>query len=160
MGIRIRKTITMGPMRFTLSKSGIGCSIGIPGYRKSLHSSGRIQTTISLPGTGISHVKSEVLRAEIEGGEGPEVLNLMNTSPGIRSTQTDVEPTEVRVTTLQPTRRKSLPVVMIAAIWGFAATLRYATGGESAWLKLDDWFLWGSLICLSCIACTVIRKNG
>ena len=61
MGIRLRKTIRLGALRFTLSKSGISTSLGVPGFRKTINAAGREQTTVSLPGTGISHVSSKKL---------------------------------------------------------------------------------------------------
>ncbi|MFM7316607.1 MAG: DUF4236 domain-containing protein, partial [bacterium] len=35
MGFYFRKSIGVGPFRFNLSKSGIGVSTGIPGFRIS-----------------------------------------------------------------------------------------------------------------------------
>jgi hypothetical protein len=33
MGFYIRKSLSAGPFRFNLSKSGIGVSVGVPGFR-------------------------------------------------------------------------------------------------------------------------------
>lgn len=57
MGFRYRKTITILPgVRLTFSKSGIGISAGVKGARVTRHASGRVSRTLSLPGSGMSHV--------------------------------------------------------------------------------------------------------
>ena len=56
MGLRYRKSIKMGPFRINLSKSGIGYSVGVKGYRVTKKANGGYRTTTSIPGTGISHV--------------------------------------------------------------------------------------------------------
>ena len=57
MGVRFRKSKKLGPFRFTLSKSGIGVSAGVKGLRVTKSASGRVRTTVSIPGTGISYVQ-------------------------------------------------------------------------------------------------------
>lgn len=57
MGFRFRKSKKIGPFRITLSKSGISTSVGVKGFRVTKTASGRIRTTASIPGTGISYVK-------------------------------------------------------------------------------------------------------
>ena len=60
MGLRFRKTISLFPgVRLNLSKSGVGVSAGIPGLRGSINSSGRVTGTASIPGTGVSYVKTK-----------------------------------------------------------------------------------------------------
>ncbi len=57
MGFRIRKSIRLAPgVRMTFSKSGIGYSFGVKGYRVTHRADGRIQRTASIPGTGLSYV--------------------------------------------------------------------------------------------------------
>lgn len=57
MGIRFRKSINCGLFRINLSKSGIGYSVGVKGYRKTHKVGGGSRTTLSIPGSGISYVK-------------------------------------------------------------------------------------------------------
>lgn len=57
MGLRFRKSFNWGGIRINLSKSGIGYSYGIKGFRKTKKASGGHRTTLSIPGTGISYVK-------------------------------------------------------------------------------------------------------
>jgi hypothetical protein len=57
MGFRIRKFINLGGgFKINLSKSGIGYSWGIPGYRITKTAKGTTRRTYSIPGTGISYV--------------------------------------------------------------------------------------------------------
>ena len=58
MGWRIRKSINVGlGFKINISKSGIGYSWGVPGYRKTRKANGGNRTTYSIPGTGISYVE-------------------------------------------------------------------------------------------------------
>lgn len=56
MGFRFRKSFKVGPFRFTASKSGISSSFGVKGFRVTKRADGKTQTTVSIPGTGLSHV--------------------------------------------------------------------------------------------------------
>lgn len=56
MGMRIRKTLNVGPAKITASKSGLSSSVGVKGVRIGKMSNGRTQTTVSVPGTGVSYV--------------------------------------------------------------------------------------------------------
>ena len=63
MGLRFRKTISILPgVRLNLAKSSVGVSLGVPGMRASVNSKGRLTTTLGLPGTGISYVKTKSLK--------------------------------------------------------------------------------------------------
>lgn len=59
MGLRVRKTVKLGPFRWTISKSGISGSVGVKGYRVTKLANGKTMRTTSIPGTGISHVSVE-----------------------------------------------------------------------------------------------------
>lgn len=57
MSVRFRKSIGLGKgVRMTVGKRGLSASVGIPGFRVTAHSSGRVTRTVNLPGTGISNV--------------------------------------------------------------------------------------------------------
>lgn len=57
MGIRFRKSINLGGgFKVNLSKSGVGYSWGTKGVRYSKTATGKTRTTLSIPGSGISHV--------------------------------------------------------------------------------------------------------
>ena len=57
MGLRFRKSINIGPLRINFSKSGIGFSLGVKGFRVSRSAKGKMTATASLPGTGLSYVQ-------------------------------------------------------------------------------------------------------
>ena len=57
MGLRFRKSFSIGPLRINISKSGIGFSLGVKGFRVSRSAKGKMTATASLPGTGLSHVQ-------------------------------------------------------------------------------------------------------
>lgn len=64
MGFRYRKSINLGGgFRINLSKSGVGYSWGTKGFRITKTAKGTVRKTVSIPGTGISHVE--------EYGAGP-----------------------------------------------------------------------------------------
>lgn len=57
MSMRFRKSIKLGGgTKLNLSKSGVGVSTGVKGFRVSTNTSGRSRVTSSLPGTGLSYV--------------------------------------------------------------------------------------------------------
>lgn len=57
MGFRFRKSINLGGgFKVNLSKSGVGYSWGTKGVRYTKTATGKNRTTISIPGTGISHI--------------------------------------------------------------------------------------------------------
>lgn len=68
MGIRFRKSKKIGPVRVTVSKSGVGYSVGAKGLRVTQKADGGTRTTMSIPGTGISDVK--------ESGKSSERKNI------------------------------------------------------------------------------------
>lgn len=56
MAFKYRKSINLGGgFRINLSKSGVGYSWGIPGYRITKTANGRVRKTYSIPGTGVSY---------------------------------------------------------------------------------------------------------
>ncbi|CAB4343829.1 MAG: DUF4236 domain-containing protein [Actinobacteria bacterium] len=57
MGFRFRKSFKLfSGVRLNLSKTGVGASVGFPGFRLTKRADGKIQRTASIPGTGISYV--------------------------------------------------------------------------------------------------------
>jgi len=53
MSWSFRRSIRLGPLRFNLSKSGVGTSVGVRGFRVGKNAKGRDYSQISIPGTGI-----------------------------------------------------------------------------------------------------------
>lgn len=63
MGLRYRKSFKVAPgVRINVSNKSVGVSVGCKGYRKSVNSSGRVTTTIGIPGTGISYVDTKNIK--------------------------------------------------------------------------------------------------
>lgn len=59
MGFRYRKTVTLLPgVRMSITPKGIGYSAGVRGARMSRSATGRVTRTMSIPGTGLSHVQT------------------------------------------------------------------------------------------------------
>lgn len=55
MGLKYRKSINIGPLRINFSKSGVGFSLGVKGFRVGRSATGKTKATVSLPGTGLSY---------------------------------------------------------------------------------------------------------
>ncbi|WP_407312511.1 DUF4236 domain-containing protein [Desulfosporosinus sp. SB140] len=91
MGFRMRKSIKLGVgFRINLSKSGIGYSWGVPGYRITKTAKGTTRHTYSLPGTGLSYVDESKQRTHTSNNiSGPyneppvraDVLQDINSAP-------------------------------------------------------------------------------
>lgn len=59
MGLRFRKRISIIPgVNLNIGKKGVSVSTGVPGFRKTFHSSGRVTTSYGIPGTGLSYVET------------------------------------------------------------------------------------------------------
>ncbi|MGL4791168.1 MAG: DUF4236 domain-containing protein, partial [Anaerotignaceae bacterium] len=57
MGLRMRKSITICKgVRVNFGKTGTSLSFGTRGLRQTIHSSGRVTSSIGIPGTGLSYV--------------------------------------------------------------------------------------------------------
>ncbi len=53
MGWNLRRSLNLGPLRLNMSKSGIGYSVGVRGFRIGSGADSRKYTALSIPGTGI-----------------------------------------------------------------------------------------------------------
>lgn len=71
MGFRYRKSFKAGPFRATISKSGVSYSVGAKGARITKLANGKVQKTVSIPGSGLSYTstsgskKKQPLKSEI-----------------------------------------------------------------------------------------------
>ena len=82
MGVRFRKSINLGPFRFTISKTGISYSFGAKGLRITKTASGRVRTTASIPGTGVGYVKEKNISNNKKTSFSPrESVKQQNLSP-------------------------------------------------------------------------------
>jgi hypothetical protein len=53
MALYFRKRLGLGPLALNLSKSGVGLSLGVRGFRLGVTAHGRKYLSAGLPGTGI-----------------------------------------------------------------------------------------------------------
>lgn len=72
MGFRYRKSITLGKgIKLNLSKSGPSISFGTKGFRQTISATGRMTTSVGIPGTGASYTKTvsaKKLLGKLSGG--------------------------------------------------------------------------------------------
>jgi len=78
MGFRFRKSFGKGPFRVTVSKSGVGYSVGGKGFRYTKKAGGGTRTTASIPGTGISYVKDSGSGKTRSTSSGSAAQNVSN----------------------------------------------------------------------------------
>jgi hypothetical protein len=64
VGFSYRKSVKMGPFRMTASKSGISYSAGVKGARITRRANGKVQTTLSVPGTGLRYTTTSGTRRQ------------------------------------------------------------------------------------------------
>lgn len=77
MGLKFRKSINLGNgFRANLSKSGVGFSWGTKGFRVTKSASGKVKTTTSIPGTGLSYTQE----IPIPGTDKSKTSKAKNTS--------------------------------------------------------------------------------
>ena len=53
MGWGFRRSLKLGPLKLNFSKSGMGYSVGVRGFRVGQDAKGRAYTAASIPGTGL-----------------------------------------------------------------------------------------------------------
>ena len=77
MGFRMRKSIQLMPgVRLNMSRSGLGISAGVKGFRVTQRADGTLQRTVSIPGTGLSHVE------RLDGGKSAPSRSTPSRSTG------------------------------------------------------------------------------
>jgi hypothetical protein len=57
MAWRFRRSKTIGPFRTTVSKKGVGGSVGFLGFRVGVSPDGRKYWSFGMPGTGLYYIK-------------------------------------------------------------------------------------------------------
>lgn len=93
MGLRYRKSIKLGGgFRINISKSGIGYSWGVPGYRITHTANRRRRTTASIPGTGISYVSETSTQA----ARSPRTVSAENITAIENENIEDLQPVEYK----------------------------------------------------------------
>lgn len=100
MGLRFRKSVKISPgVRLNIGKKSVGISAGVKGYRKSINSSGRVTTSIGVPGTGVSYVKTENLKSKKKKAVSSRVSS---TATAASSSASSPAPAKVQKAAAQP----------------------------------------------------------
>lgn len=87
MGLRFRKSVSLGKgLRLNFGKKGVSVSAGVRGAHVTYSTTGRKTTSVGIPGTGISYVKSEKIGGKkTVSGEVPPSAgdnnNLLGSTP-------------------------------------------------------------------------------
>lgn len=55
MGFYYRKSVSIGPFRVNVGKSGVGCSVGGKGFRTGVSARGKRYSTFNVPETGLGY---------------------------------------------------------------------------------------------------------
>ena len=78
-----RKSFNAGPLRFTVSKSGVSTSFGGKGARVTKLANGRTRSTLSVPGTGISYVSEtsgkKAAKSRVQPAKAPRARSQTST---------------------------------------------------------------------------------
>ena len=88
MGLNFRKSISIFPgVKLNLSKSGVSCSFGKKGLRQTISSTGRTNTTIGIPGTGVYYTKQCNVKklANIVTGKGKKAAKAAKGAKGAKA---------------------------------------------------------------------------
>ena len=121
MALRYRKSIKLAPgVRLNVNAKSVGVSVGCKGFRKSINSSGRVTTTVSIPGTGISSVTTKTLGKS----------STKTTTGGYTSTNRSVDSdtvytTATPVTTTPVVSSKSKKTALLSCIFGGWCGIHY-----------------------------------
>lgn len=76
MGMHYRKSINLGGgFRINISKSGVGYSWGMKGFRHTKTARGTTRNTYSIPGTGLSYVEENGKKKRPNGGSSQDWKN-------------------------------------------------------------------------------------
>ena len=81
MGFFFRRSIRFGPFRINFSKSGIGASVGVRGFRTGVSSTGRRTTRVSIPGTGIGYQYNHPREQGEPSSEAPRPAREVKSQP-------------------------------------------------------------------------------
>lgn len=88
VGLSYRKSFKAGPVRVTASRSGISYSAGVKGARVTKRADGRVQASVSVPGTGLRYTTTSGKKKPASRRGQPSRAAVVNAAPlpGRRST--------------------------------------------------------------------------
>jgi hypothetical protein len=68
MGWSYRKSVSIGPFRVNINKSGVGYSVGGKGFRTGVRANGSVFQSFGIPGTGLRYTSSRGGKSSGSGG--------------------------------------------------------------------------------------------
>ncbi|MBK6781759.1 MAG: DUF4236 domain-containing protein [Gemmatimonadetes bacterium] len=81
MGFVFRRSIRLGPLRWNLSRAGLGTSVGFPGFRFGTNAQGQKYLWVGVPGTGVGYHHTFRSRASgITPSQAPQVPKAPSTT--------------------------------------------------------------------------------
>lgn len=83
MGFKFRKSIKIGAARINFSKSGVGASVGVKGFRLGRNAKGQNYVSASIPGTGVGYEARSK-----SAGRKPENMPMEVMAPKTEDSQT------------------------------------------------------------------------
>lgn len=121
MAWRWRRSLGRGPFRISLSKKGVGWSVGIPGLRYGHTATGKKYVSQGIPGTGLYRIKYfGGNKNQPQPGQAPQPPGFPGPAPQIPAPQRMPQPA--------PQRQGPAPVQGQAPKIGVPAVAK-ATGG-------------------------------
>lgn len=88
MGLRVRKSIQICKgVKLNLGTTGASLSFGTKGLRHTIHTSGRRTTSVGIPGTGISYVKTH--GSKQKKSAKPNAKSMQQAAPGTEQQKID-----------------------------------------------------------------------
>ena len=159
MGLRFRKSVNFGIFRVNFSKSGIGYSYGMKGFRRTKKASGGRRTTFSLPGTGFSYVHDSQKRKKSSSTINRRAIQQNNvaTTTIVENTITDAQSALAKRVQFCHSLKNVLPYCLAVPFWSFI--LFFIFFGKDL-NKLSIFFLVLCLISLVvCIILSFLQKR-
>ena len=139
MGFRFRKSVNLGPFRLNFSKSGVGASVGVKGFRVTKKAGGGTRTTASIPGTGISYVTETSGKKASAGKRTDSAAPAAQAAPqSAPETESPVNQAARRAGGKKPMGRAPMLVLVVLVIIGAAAACNEVDKGEEALPPEDD----------------------
>ena len=109
MSLRYRKSIKLAPgVKLNVGTKSVGVSVGGKGFRKSINSNGRVTTSVSIPGTGLSSITTETLGK----------TSKKTTTGGRTSAHSNTDSNIVYTTAAPVTSAKSKKTALLSCIFG------------------------------------------
>ena len=96
--LRFRKSIRICKgVRLNVGKTGVSISAGIPGFRKTIHTTGRVTTSVGIPGSGLYYVDTKNIKKK----ETSEAKKLSGQNHNCSETSNSVIPSEAKLSEIQ-----------------------------------------------------------